>query len=204
MACLSVSIIVGSTSDLSFMYGCTGALERFGVPYTLEVLSAHRTPKALVERVEELDASPMTKIFICAAGKAAALAGVVAAHTLKPVYAVPIKTSMMGGLDSLLSTVQMPAGVPVASFGVGESGATNAALMAVRTLSMIYPGMRSMLQEARKKQAADILEANANMAEAQEQRRLGYPKDSAVVAALKEISDREKELLKEGGFDGDP
>jgi len=160
MECLYVSVIIGSASDLSAMGPCTKILQDFDVPHTVEVYSAHRTPEALVARVKELEQSSSTRIIICAAGKAAALAGVVSAHTHKPVFAVPMKTSMMGGLDSLLSTVQMPSGVPVASFGVGESGAANAALMAVRTLALIYPEYREMLEQARKERAARILQQN--------------------------------------------
>lgn len=126
-----VGIIMGSKSDLPTMEGCTAELERLGVPYELVIASAHRTP----DKVHEWAATAADrgiKVIIAAAGKAAHLGGVVAAFTPLPVIGVPMKTSDLGGLDSLLSMVQMPSGVPVACVAI--NGAKNAAILAVQML----------------------------------------------------------------------
>jgi 5-(carboxyamino)imidazole ribonucleotide mutase len=124
-----VSVIMGSESDRDVGEKAQAILEEFGVDYELKVYSAHRTPKALVEYVESSDAS----VFIAIAGLSAALPGVIAAHTLKPVIGVP-KDAKLGGLDALLSIVQMPPGVPVACVGIDN--ARNAALLAIEILSL--------------------------------------------------------------------
>lgn len=126
-----VGIIMGSKSDLSVMEGCTAELERLGVPYELVVASAHRNP-AKVHEWAESAADRGIRVIVAAAGKAAHLGGVVAAFTPLPVIGVPIKTSDLGGLDSLLSMVQMPSGVPVACVAI--NGAKNAAILAVQIL----------------------------------------------------------------------
>ena len=126
-----VGIILGSKSDLPAMEGCTEMLEKFGVPYELVVHSAHRNPEQVAAWAKSAEERGL-KVIIGAAGKAAALAGVVAAHTPLPVVAVPMKTSDLGGLDSLLSMVQMPSGVPVACVAI--NGAKNAAILAVQML----------------------------------------------------------------------
>ncbi|MBU1125538.1 MAG: 5-(carboxyamino)imidazole ribonucleotide mutase [Candidatus Omnitrophica bacterium] len=130
-----ISIIMGSQSDLETLQETINLLKSFGVDFEVRVLSAHRTPKELVRYVEDATKSG-TKVFIAAAGGAAALAGVVAAHTTRPVIGIPIETSSLKGLDSLLSTVQMPAGIPVASMAIGKAGAKNAAIFALEILGV--------------------------------------------------------------------
>ena len=131
----AINIIMGSHSDLEQVRPCCQTCEEFKVPYELKILSAHRTPKRLARFVED-SAKKGVKIFIAAAGGAAALAGTVAAHTTLPVIGIPIRTSNLSGLDSLLSTVQMPAGVPVACMAIGKSGARNAAIFALQILAL--------------------------------------------------------------------
>lgn len=126
-----VGIIMGSKSDLLVMEGCTAELERLGVPYELVIASAHRTPDK-VHQWAETAADRGIKVIVAAAGKAAHLGGVVAAFTPLPVVGVPMKTSDLGGMDSLLSMVQMPSGVPVACVAI--NGAKNAAILAVQIL----------------------------------------------------------------------
>lgn len=128
-----VGIILGSKSDLPAMDGCKEMLEKFGVPYELVVHSAHRNPDQVAEWAKSAEERGI-KVIIGAAGKAAALAGVVAAHTPLPVVAVPMKTSDLGGMDSLLSTVQMPTGVPLATVAI--NGTKNAAILATQILSV--------------------------------------------------------------------
>ena len=127
-----VGIIMGSKSDSEAMQPCTDTLEEFGVPYELIVASAHRAPEKVAEWSKGAAARGM-KVIIGAAGKAAALPGVVASHTTLPVIGVPMKTSDLGGLDSLLSIVQMPKGVPVACVAI--NGARNAALLAIQIIA---------------------------------------------------------------------
>ncbi|MFH0762851.1 MAG: 5-(carboxyamino)imidazole ribonucleotide mutase [Candidatus Omnitrophota bacterium] len=130
-----ISIIMGSESDLDTVQAAIEVLKEFGAAFEVKVLSAHRTPKELEEYVNS-SARKGTKVFIAAAGGSAALAGVVASHTTLPVIGIPIETKSLKGLDSLLSTVQMPAGVPVASMAIGRAGAKNAALFALRILAI--------------------------------------------------------------------
>jgi len=152
MSCL-ISVIMGSESDLETVQGGIDILKSFKVKVEVKVLSAHRTPKELVQYVE---AAPKrgTKVFIAAAGGAAALAGVIAAHTTLPVIGIPIETSSLKGLDSLLSTVQMPAGIPVASMAIGKAGAKNAALFALEILATSDKAIEAKL----KKYKADMRE----------------------------------------------
>ncbi len=126
-----VGVIIGSKSDLPVMEACTEQLEAMGIPYELKIASAHRTPDVVHEWAESADARGM-RVIIAAAGKAAHLGGVVAAYTPLPVIAVPMKTSDLGGLDSLLSMVQMPSGVPVACVAI--NGAKNAAILAAQII----------------------------------------------------------------------
>ena len=128
-----VAIIMGSVSDMDTMGDARDVLADFDIPFELKVLSAHRTPDATLEFAEKAVANGL-RIIIAGAGGAAHLPGVIAAKTTLPVIGVPIRTQTMGGLDSLLSIVQMPSGVPVATVGIG--GATNAALLAVRMLAL--------------------------------------------------------------------
>jgi 5-(carboxyamino)imidazole ribonucleotide mutase len=131
----AVSILMGSESDLDTVSEAIAILKDFKVGFQARVLSAHRTPKEVARYVEQATASG-TRVFIAAAGGAAALAGVVAAHTVRPVIGIPIETKTLKGLDSLLSTVQMPAGIPVAGMSIGKAGARNAALLAVQILAV--------------------------------------------------------------------
>ena len=138
-----VGIILGSKSDLPAMEGCTEMLEKFGVPYELVVHSAHRNPEQVAAWAKSAEERGL-KVIIGAAGKAAALAGVVAAHTPLPVVAVPMKTSDLGGMDSLLSTVQMPTGVPLACVAI--NGTKNAAILATQILSVGMPHYREVIR----------------------------------------------------------
>ena len=138
-----VGIILGSKSDLPAMEGCTEMLEKFGVPYELVVHSAHRNPEQVAAWAKSAEERGL-KVIIGAAGKAAALAGVVAAHTPLPVVAVPMKTSDLGGMDSRLSTVQMPTGVPLACVAI--NGTKNAAILATQILSVGMPAYREVIR----------------------------------------------------------
>jgi 5-(carboxyamino)imidazole ribonucleotide mutase len=126
---------MGSQSDLVTVNEAVKVLKEFKVAYDIRVLSAHRTPYELSQYIEAAPAKG-TKVFIAAAGGAAALAGVIAAHTILPVIGIPMETSSLKGMDSLLSTVQMPGGVPVASMAIGKAGAKNAALFALSILGI--------------------------------------------------------------------
>ncbi len=150
-----ISIIMGSKSDYDVMQECSKILDKFGVPYELIISSAHRSPqrtKEYVVKAEEKGA----KVFICAAGMAAHLAGVVASLTVKPVIGVPMKGGFMDGMDALLSTVQMPAGMPVATVAVGKAGAVNAAYLAMQILAIDDTELRAKLQEDRLAKAKKV------------------------------------------------
>ncbi len=150
----TVAILMGSDSDVEQLKGCGEVLKQFGVSYVARVLSAHRTPDDAVEFVKNAK-SDGTRVFICAAGGAAHLAGVVAAHTELPVIGIPIQTPALGGMDSLLSTVQMPVGTPVATVAIGAAGARNAAFLAVRILALsdekLSKALKDVKEENRKK-----------------------------------------------------
>jgi len=150
-----ISIIMGSSSDLATLNGAIDMLKEFKVSFEVRVLSAHRTPKELAKYVE-ITTQRGTKVFIAAAGGAAALAGVVAAHTTLPVIGVPVETKSLKGLDSLLSTVQMPAGIPVACMGIGSSGAKNAALLALEILGTVDRKIAARLAVQRGRMRAKI------------------------------------------------
>ena len=145
-----VGIIMGSKSDLPVMEGCTAELERLGVPYELVIASAHRNP-AQVHEWAESAADRGIRVIVAAAGKAAHLGGVVAAFTPLPVIGVPIKTSDLGGLDSLLSMVQMPSGVPVACVAI--NGAKNAAIYATQILGATMPKYREAISQLKREMA---------------------------------------------------
>lgn len=151
-----VAILVGSKSDWETMRHADEMLTRFAVPHECRVLSAHRTPKALVEFVSKAEERGI-RVLIAGAGGAAHLAGVVAAHTLLPVFGVPIDSSALKGLDALLATVQMPGGVPVGTLGIGKAGAINAALLAVEVLALSRPELAQKLREFREEQAEKTL-----------------------------------------------
>lgn len=151
-----VAILMGSDSDAEFLKPCGEILREFGVPFEARVLSAHRTPKETVEYAEAA-AKNGVRVLICAAGGAAHLAGIVAAHTDLPVIGIPVETSSLKGLDSLLSTVQMPAGTPVATVAVGSGGVRNAAFLAVRILALGNPALAKAVADYKKKTAQKIL-----------------------------------------------
>lgn len=132
---IDLVILMGSDSDWSAMSKCHALLNELGIAHEVQVASAHRTPDRVMRIVAEAPQRG-AKLFICAAGMAAHLAGVVAAHTALPVIGVPMSGGMMDGLDALLSTVQMPPGVPVATVGTGSAGAKNAAVLAARILAL--------------------------------------------------------------------
>lgn len=145
-----VGIIMGSKSDLGVMEGCTAELEALGVPYELVIASAHRTPTKVLEWASTA-ADRGIKVIIAAAGKAAHLGGVVAAFTPLPVIGVPMKTSDLGGMDSLLSMVQMPSGVPVACVAI--NGAKNAAIYATQILGACDPEYRKVIEKVKQEMA---------------------------------------------------
>jgi 5-(carboxyamino)imidazole ribonucleotide mutase len=149
--------MMGSHSDREVMSGCTGVLDRFHVGYEERVLSAHRTPEETRDFVIGLEDRGI-EVVIAAAGFAAHLAGVVAAHTVLPVIGVPLDSSPMKGIDSLYSTVQMPGGVPVATMAIGKAGAKNAALFAVQILSRKDPKLVEKLKSYRQEMKAKVLE----------------------------------------------
>jgi len=150
-----VGVIMGSKSDWETMSQADAILTEFGVPHECRVLSAHRTP-ALTADYASTAASRGLEVIVAGAGGAAHLAGVVAAHTILPVIGVPMQSSALNGLDSLLSIVQMPKGIPVATVAIGPSGAANAGLLAVAILATSRPELRAKLQAYRDKLAADV------------------------------------------------
>ena len=156
------ALFMGSKSDFASLEGCVRVLKSFGIETTVRVASAHRTPQA----VAEFAACARTngyEVILAAAGKAAHLAGVIAGHTTLPVIGIPVKSSFMDGLDSLLSTVQMPTGIPVATVAVG--GGDNAAYLCAQILSIKYPEIAQKLAEHREQVAAGIARDDAAVAE---------------------------------------
>ena len=153
-----IGIVMGSTSDWETMKAAAKMLKDFGVRFEAKAMSAHRSPRAVVKWVEGAPRRGVRAI-IAAAGGAAHLAGVVAAHTTLPVLGVPMPSQHLKGLDSLLSTVQMPKGVPVATFAIGEAGAANAALFAVAILALTDKKLAKQLLQFREKQTAAVLKA---------------------------------------------
>ena len=153
-----IGIVMGSSSDWETMKAAAKTLEEFGVPYEARAMSAHRTPHAVAEWATNAQKNGL-KAIIAAAGGAAHLAGVVAAHTTLPVLGVPMPSKHLQGLDSLLATVQMPKGIPVATFAIGEAGAGNAALFAVALLALSDKEMAKKLEDFRRKQTESVLKA---------------------------------------------
>jgi 5-(carboxyamino)imidazole ribonucleotide mutase len=151
-----VGVVMGSTSDWDTMQHCAEQLRSFGVAFETRVLSAHRTPDELAAWVKDAEARGV-EVFVAAAGMAAALPGVVAAHTTLPVLGVPMESKLAGGLDSLLSMVQMPGGIPVGVLAVGRAGAVNAAILATQILGGARPELRAAVGALRAEQAAKIL-----------------------------------------------
>jgi 5-(carboxyamino)imidazole ribonucleotide mutase len=152
-----VAILMGSPNDYEEMKPAEEVLTRLGVETDVRVISAHRTPDRLQRLLAGAEDAGI-EVLICGAGGAAHLAGVTAAHTLLPVLGVPIQNSPLSGLDSLLSTVQMPGGIPVATFGIGKSGAKNAGLFAAALLARRDPALRKRLEEFRAQESAKIPE----------------------------------------------
>ncbi len=150
-----VGIVIGSTSDWEVMQQAARQLKDFGVEYEARALSAHRTPDLLTEWIEDLTERG-ARCFIAGAGGAAHLAGVVAAKTTLPVLGVPMPSKHLQGLDSLLSIVQMPKGIPVATFAIGDAGAANAGLFAVAILALSDAALAQKLTEFRARQAAAV------------------------------------------------
>jgi 5-(carboxyamino)imidazole ribonucleotide mutase len=151
-----VGIVMGSDSDWPVMRACAEMLKEFGVAHEAKVLSAHRTPDAALEYAATARERGL-KVLIGAAGGAAHLAGILAARTELPVLAVPMPSKYLQGLDSLLATVQMPGGIPVATFAIGEAGATNAALFSVALLALDDADLARKLSDFRARQTAGVL-----------------------------------------------
>ena len=157
-----VGILMGSDSDLPVMAGCARVLGEYGIGYEVRVLSAHRTPEEAVRFCREAEGRGL-RVIVAGAGGAAHLAGAAAAHTTLPVIGVPLASSPLSGFDALLSTVQMPPGIPVATVGVGPMGAANAGHLAAAILALGDPALRAKLQERRKKMADDVLAKGADL-----------------------------------------
>jgi phosphoribosylaminoimidazole carboxylase PurE protein len=151
-----VLIIMGSDSDLPVVEEAGKILGEFGVPYEMTIASAHRTPERVMKLAAQAEGRGV-EVIIAAAGAAAHLAGVVAAHTLLPVIGIPINSSPLQGIDSLLSTVQMPPGVPVAAMAVGKAGAKNAAILAMQIIGRQDKGIMKKLAAFRKRMALDVM-----------------------------------------------
>src|SRR5512132_242812 len=147
-----VGVVMGSASDWETMQHCAQQLEAFGVPFETRVLSAHRTPKELAAWIKDAE-SRGVEVFIAAAG----MPGVVAAHTTRPVLGVPMESKLAGGLDSLLSMVQMPGGIPVGVLAVGRAGAVNSAILAAQILGRSHPEFDEGVRKHREAKAAEIL-----------------------------------------------
>lgn len=157
-----VAILMGSDSDLELMAETGKVLKEFGVTFDIKVLSAHRSPAEVIKYVEQAKGRG-TRVFICGAGGAAHLAGVVAAHTTLPVIGVPINATALDGMDALLSTVQMPAGIPVATVAIGKPGTRNAAYLACQILALSDAGMDRKMEEHKKKLSADVIRKNQEL-----------------------------------------
>jgi len=157
-----VSLVMGSKSDLARLESCVALLGEMGIESEVRVLSAHRTPKEVADWAEGL-ADRGVEVVLAAAGGSAALAGVVAAHTLLPVIGIPMDNPPLGGLDSLLSTVQMPGGIPVAAVAVGGGGPKNAALLAARIVGLGDEQVRERLAAHREDMRRGVLDSDAEV-----------------------------------------
>ena len=157
---MKVAVIMGSKSDWPVLEKTVAELKKFGVEVEARVMSAHRSPELAAGFADEAEQNGF-EVIIAAAGKAAHLAGVIAGHTTLPVIGLPIKSSTMDGLDSLLSTVQMPDGIPVATVAI--NGAGNAALLAVQMLSLKYPELKTKLAEKKKEMLDGVLKADEQL-----------------------------------------
>ena len=157
-----VSIVMGSDSDLDIMREAAAALEGFGIGYEIDVTSAHRSPERTAEYARKA-ASRGIRVIIAGAGGAAHLAGVIAAHTSLPVIGVPIPSTALNGLDSLLATVQMPAGIPVATVAIGKPGATNAGILAAQILALSNASLANKLSGYKEKLANGVEEKSRKL-----------------------------------------
>ncbi len=159
---LKVWVAIGSESDLPIMEEALQSLKEFDIPYEVDITSAHRSPEATVEYAKSAESRGFGAIIV-GAGHAAHLGGVVAAHTTLPVIGVPLPTSSLQGIDSLLSTVQMPKGVPVATMAIGRPGAVNAAVFAAQILATRDPDLRRRLREHKSRLAEKTVEKNRSL-----------------------------------------
>ena len=153
---------MGSDSDLPVVSEVFKIFDEFGVKYTKSVLSAHRSPHQVIELIKTSESNGC-KLFIAAAGMAAHLAGAVAAHSFKPVIGIPIESGGLGGLDALLSTAQMPPGIPVATVAIGKAGAKNSAILAIQMLSISDENMADKFSKYRANLTNEVLEKNKNL-----------------------------------------
>src|SRR6267154_287984 len=159
-----VSIVMGSDSDLEIMREAGKALDEFGIAYEIDVTSAHRSPNRTAEYARKA-AGRGIRVIIAGAGGAAHLAGVIAAHTTLPVIGVPIPSTSLQGLDSLLATVQMPAGIPVATVAIGRPGATNAGILAAQIIALSDAGIAEKMEAHKAKLAAGVEEKSRRLKE---------------------------------------
>ncbi|MFA7346696.1 MAG: 5-(carboxyamino)imidazole ribonucleotide mutase [Desulfurivibrionaceae bacterium] len=158
-----IGIVMGSDSDLPVMQGCVDFLRKMDIPYEITVASAHRSPARAMEYASNAKGRGL-KVIIAAAGMAAHLAGVLAAHTTLPVIGVPVDSSSLNGLDALLSTVQMPPGVPVATMGIGKAGAKNGAILAAQILALADAGLAGRLAAFKEEMAREVEEKAQRLA----------------------------------------
>lgn len=155
-----VAILMGSESDLSIMQAAGDVLTQLQIDYEIKITSAHRTPAITQQYISDAETRGC-QVFICGAGLAAHLAGATAAHTTRPVIGVPIDAGPLNGFDALLSTVQMPAGIPVATVAIGKTGAKNAAFLAAQMMSLADPDLQTRIKEER--------QANSDKVQSQDQ-----------------------------------
>ena len=159
---IDVAILMGSDSDLPVVSEVFKIFEEFGVKYSKSVLSAHRSPHQVIELIKTSESNGC-KLFIAAAGMAAHLAGAVAAHSHKPVIGIPIESGGLGGLDALLSTAQMPPGIPVATVAIGKAGAKNSAILAIQMLAISNEDMANKFSTYRSNLTNEVLEKNKKL-----------------------------------------
>ncbi len=157
-----VGIVMGSDSDLEVMKEASKILEKFGIDHEISIISAHRTPNMAHEYAVKVEQRGL-EVIIAGAGGAAHLAGVIASLTSLPVIGVPMQTQVSGGLDSLLSIVQMPSGVPVATVAIGKAGAKNAGILAAQILGVKFPEIREKVKEYKKEMAEQVAEKNTRL-----------------------------------------
>lgn len=159
-----VAIVMGSDSDFPVMKDAVDILKKFDIPFEVAIASAHRSPEKAVQ-IAKTAASRGIKVIIAGAGHAAHLAGAMAAHTTLPIIGVPIDSSCLKGLDALLSTVQMPPGIPVATVSIGKPGAKNAAILAAQIISLVDPSLSKMLAKNKDEMAEEIERKNKKVAD---------------------------------------